>query len=60
VTPGTPVCFDIVPRMNTTVMPTASPQLFRAHVDVIGDGVTVLDTRDVYFVVPPIGGDIPS
>jgi hypothetical protein len=60
VTPGTPVCFDIVPRMNTTVMPTASPQLFRAQVDVIGDGVTVLDTRDVYFVVPPIGGDIPS
>jgi hypothetical protein len=46
--------------MNTTVMPTASPQLFRAQVDVIGDGVTVLDTRDVYFVVPPIGGDIPS
>jgi hypothetical protein len=60
VTPGTPVCFDIVPRMNTTVMPTASPRLFRAHVDVIGDGVNVLDTRDVYFVVPPIGGDIPS
>jgi hypothetical protein len=60
VTPGTPVCFDIVARMNTTVMPTAAPQLFRAQVDVIGDGVTVLDTRDVYFVVPPIGGDIPG
>ena len=60
VTPGTPVCFDIIPRMNTTVMPTAAPQLYRALVDVVGDGVTVLDTRDVYFVVPPIGGDIPS
>ncbi len=60
VTPGTPVCFDIIPRMNTTVMPTAAPQLFRALVDVVGDGVTVLDTRDVFFVVPPVGGDIPS
>jgi hypothetical protein len=60
VRPGTPVCFDIVPRTNTTVMPTSAPQLFRALVDVVGDGVTVLDTRDVYFVVPPEGGDIPS
>jgi hypothetical protein len=34
-------------------MPTADPQLFRAEVDVLGDGVTVLDTRTVYFLVPP-------
>ncbi|MDQ3034483.1 MAG: VWA domain-containing protein [Myxococcota bacterium] len=53
VTPGSPVCFDIIPRMNTTVMPTLDPQLFRARINVIGDGFTPLDTRIVYFLVPP-------
>ncbi len=53
VRPGQPVCFDIVPRMNTTVMPTLDPQLFRARIDVLGDGFTPLDNRDVYFLVPP-------
>ncbi|MCB9596354.1 MAG: hypothetical protein H6719_26765 [Sandaracinaceae bacterium] len=53
VTPGTPVCFDIVPKMNTTVPPTLSPQLFRAQVTVIGDGFTPLDSRIVFFLVPP-------
>lgn len=50
---GTPVCWKLVPRSNTTVMPTAEPQLFRATIEVYGDGVTVLDTRDVFFLVPP-------
>ncbi|MCK9462343.1 MAG: thrombospondin type 3 repeat-containing protein [Proteobacteria bacterium] len=53
VLPGTPVCFDIYPKMNTTVEETGEPQLFHAFVDVIGDSITVLDTRDVYFLVPP-------
>jgi len=53
VLPGTTVCFDIYPQMNTTVEPTAEPQIFRAFVNVIGDGFTLLDTRDVYFLVPP-------
>lgn len=48
-----PVCFDIYPRQNTMVMPTDRPQLFKARIEVLGDGVTVLDTRDVYFLVPP-------
>ncbi|MEM7609098.1 MAG: hypothetical protein AAF411_27430 [Myxococcota bacterium] len=56
VTPGTPVCFDVIPRMNTTVMPTDTPQVFRAVIEVLGDGVTVLDQRDVFFLVPPDGG----
>lgn len=57
VAPGTPVCFDIVARTNTTVPPTLMPQLFRAYVDVVADGITVLDTREVYFLVPPeLGG----
>jgi hypothetical protein len=53
VLPGTYVCFDIVPRENTTVPATTEPQLFRAQVQVLGDAITVLDTRDVFFLVPP-------
>lgn len=53
VNPGSPVCFDIVPRINTSVEPTLVPQLFRAHVHVVGDGFTPLDDRVVYFLVPP-------
>jgi len=53
VTPGAPVCFDILPRMNTTVAPTLVPQVFRAQINVIGDGFTPLDDRVVYFLVPP-------
>lgn len=60
VAPGTPVCFDIVARMNDVVPPTREPQLFRAAIDVLGDGVTVLDTREVFFVVPPDLGEIPG
>ena len=50
--PGTPVCWDVVARENTTVMPTRSPQVFKALLTVRGDG-SPLDTRDVYFLVPP-------
>lgn len=53
VTPGAPVCFDIIPRMNTTVAPTLVPQVFRAQINVIGDGFTPLDDRTIYFLVPP-------
>lgn len=56
VEPGTPVCFEVIVKMNTTVEPGPDPQLFRATIEVIGDGVTVLDSRDVYFVVPGVGG----
>lgn len=38
--------------MNTTVMPTADPQVFRARLTVRGDG-SPLDDRIVYFLVPP-------
>ena len=50
---GVRVCFDVVPKTNTTVEPTEVPQLFRARIDVYGDGITVLDDREVWFVVPP-------
>jgi hypothetical protein len=59
VTPGSPVCFDIVVKQNDTVMPTSLPQLFRATLRLLGDGFTELDSRDIYFLVPPVV-DIPD
>ena len=53
VRPGTPVCFDIIVKQNDTVMPTLSPQVFRATLRVLGDGFTPLDTREIFFLVPP-------
>ena len=53
VLPGTIVCFDIIARENTTVEPTEEPQMFRAEVHVLGTADTVLDRREVYFLVPP-------
>src|SRR5690606_37555900 len=52
VTPGARVCFDIVAKQNDTVPSIATPQLFRATLRVLGDGVTELDSRDVFFLVP--------
>jgi hypothetical protein len=56
---GTPVCWKLVPKINETVPATDRPQLYRAKVDVLGDGVTVLDTREVFFLVPPQPIDVP-
>ena len=56
---GTPVCWKVVSKQNTTVMPTDQPQLFRATINVFGDGVTQLDQRDVFFLVPPKPVDGP-
>ena len=53
VLPGTAVCFDIYAKMNETVEPLVDPQLFSAEIQVIGNSVTVLDSRVVYFLVPP-------
>ncbi len=50
--PGTPVCWDVIPRENDRVEPTDAPQIFRARIVVRGDG-SVLDQRTVYFLVPP-------
>ncbi|MBX3272914.1 MAG: hypothetical protein KF729_21810 [Sandaracinaceae bacterium] len=52
VTPGTRVCWRVIPRPNTSVPPTSSPQLFEARLVVLGDGST-LDARRVFFLVPP-------
>ncbi|MDQ3366887.1 MAG: MSCRAMM family adhesin SdrC [Myxococcota bacterium] len=56
---GTPVCWKVVSKPNTTVPATSEPQLFRATITVFGDGVTQLDQRDVFFLVPPAPLDGP-
>jgi len=52
---GTPVCWDVVPvQSQSTVPPTEDPQLFEAKLTVYGDG-SPLDSRRVFFLVPPEG-----
>lgn len=51
---GTPVCFEVVPNMNTTVPPAENPQFYNAFINVIGaPGNIQLDRRSVLFLVPP-------
>ncbi len=56
---GTPVCWKVVSKPNTTVPATDGPQLFRSKISVYGDGITQLDERDVFFLVPPRPFDGP-
>ncbi len=64
VVPGTILTFTVNARNMSSATgfacaPAASgPQLFRAFIDVVADGVTVVDTRDVIIIVPPapVGG----
>ncbi|WP_437676261.1 VWA domain-containing protein [Sorangium sp. So ce131] len=51
--PGPTVCFDVLPRANTSVRPTTEPQVFTANIVVTGDSVTTLSSRKIYFLVPP-------
>ncbi len=59
VSPGTPVCFDVVARRNDCVMggpcvmPLTTPQVFEAQLTVYGGGSPV-DQRRVFFLVPPV------
>jgi hypothetical protein len=53
VEPGVSVCFDIIPERNTTIPASTVPLRFIATINVIGDEFTPLDSRDIYFVVPP-------
>lgn len=57
--PGIPVCWDLHPVLtNTTVPATDEPQLYKAVLTVRGDG-SPLDSRDVYFLIPPKAAEIP-
>ena len=53
VAPGQRVCFDVIAKRNDRVEAQLVPQLFRARIDLFGDGVTALDSRQVWFLVPP-------
>ncbi len=53
VKPGTPVCFDVIAKQNDSVPATAEPQLYKAAIDVVTSQGSVLDTREVFFLVPP-------
>jgi hypothetical protein len=62
VTSDVPVCFTVIPKENVTVKPADAPQFFRAKVSLKSKALNdqVLDTRDVFFYVPPskLGGDV--
>jgi uncharacterized low-complexity protein len=53
VTPGTALFFDVIAQNDGCVEPILGvPQAFTAYIDVIGDGITVLDTQTVTIIVP--------
>ena len=57
VIPGTEVEFE-VEFDNEVRMPATTAQIFRARIIVVGNGVTDLDTREVYIIVPPEDSEI--
>ena len=50
---ATPVCWRLAANDNDIVAPSEEPQVFHAVVEIRGDGVRLLDSHDLYFVVPP-------
>lgn len=52
VTVGTQLFFDVVAQNDGCTAETDLPQAFTAFIDVVGDGVTVLDTMRVTIIVP--------
>ncbi|MEM6787740.1 MAG: hypothetical protein AAF715_09495 [Myxococcota bacterium] len=57
---GTPVCWNVNPvAAQSTAPPTDQPQLFQARLTVSGDG-SPLDSRNVYFLVPPAEATVPE
>jgi hypothetical protein len=54
---GLKICFDVIPKMNTSVMNTDQPQFFHALLQVKGvaggNTVNLGVPRDVFFLVPP-------
>ena len=52
VRPGRRLCWNVHPRRNETLEPTDEPVLLKATLTVRGNGA-VLDSRDVFFLVPP-------
>ena len=57
VLPNNRVCWNIHVKQNDTVPPTEFPQVLTGTIRVFGDEVTEVDSRTVYFVIPP---DVPD
>ena len=53
VTPGTQLFFTVNAENPDCAQPTTRPIVFVAYIDVIGNGVTVLDEQRVSILVPP-------
>jgi hypothetical protein len=53
VVPGPRICFHVIPEPNTSVPQGDAPAVYGVFIDVVGSEVTTLDTRLVFFVVPP-------
>ena len=51
--PGSPVCWRIHVKQNVSVEAAVTPQMFKATVEVYGTGGALLDSREVFFLVPP-------
>jgi len=51
--PGTVICFHMSVNENDIIEPTEDPQTFKAFFEIMGDEITILDTRQVIFMVPP-------
>lgn len=51
-TPGTSVCWDVVPIMNDIQEPALAPLVYEAELTVFGDG-SPLDSRKIFFLIPP-------
>ena len=57
VIPGSTVTFE-VNAVNNIVPGTSEVQRFLVTIEVLGDGVTVLDVHDVFILVPPGSGTV--
>jgi hypothetical protein len=53
VTPGATASFRVVAANKGCARPARLPLVFHATIEVLADGVTVLDQQDVVIVVPP-------
>jgi len=52
VVPSSTVCFRITTKANTTIEPSTTGRKFRAVLQLTGDGLADLTSREVWFVVP--------
>ena len=50
--PGTSICFDVIPKdKQEVVKPEVDPKVYKARINVLGDG-SVLNSGIAYFLVP--------